>query len=317
MSIPRLGRLGFGAAGIGNLYKAMDDAVATATVEAAWGAGIRYFDTAPHYGLGLSERRLGAVLARKPRDEFVISTKVGRVLEEIPNPMKLRDSEGFDVPADRQRRWDPSEAGVRRSIDDSLERLGLQQLDIAYLHDPDVYDLEEGITQALPALEKLRSEGVVKAIGVGSNSADAIAACVARADLDLVMLAGRYTLMEQPAAHDLLPLCQERGVGVVNVGVYNSGLLASARVPDDAKYNYAPASSKIIAKARALAACCEEFGVDLPTVALHFAANHPVIKSVVVGAGKPEEIIESARRMATEVPPELWAELANRKLLTL
>jgi D-threo-aldose 1-dehydrogenase len=315
VSLPELGRLGFGAAGIGNLYRAMDDDVAAATVGAAWDAGIRYFDTAPHYGLGLSERRLGAVLATKPRDEFVISTKVGRILEPAANPSGARDTDGFDVPADTVRRWDPSEAGIRRSIEASLERLGLDRIDIAYLHDPDVYDLEAGINQALPALEKLRAEGLIGAIGVGANSADALAACVRRADLDLIMLAGRYTLLEQPAAAELLPLCAERGVGVANVGVYNSGLLASPVVPDDAHYNYAPAPADILARARALAACCAEFGVELPTAALQFAARHPAVRTVVVGATQPDHIRQTAARMADDVPPELWAELVRRGLL--
>jgi D-threo-aldose 1-dehydrogenase len=315
VNLPGLGRLGFGAAGIGNLYRAMDDDVAAATVGAAWDAGIRYFDTAPHYGLGLSERRLGAVLAGKPRGEFILSTKVGRVLEPAPNPRGARDAEGFDVPAGTVRRWDPSEAGIRRSLEDSLERLGLDRIDIAYLHDPDVYDLAAGIRLALPALERLRVEGLVGAIGVGSNSAGALRECVRAADLDLVMLAGRYTLLEQPAAADLLPLCAERGVGVVNVGVYNSGLLARPEVPDDANYNYAPAPAHILAKARALAACCSGFGVELPTAALQFAANHPVVRTVVVGAGTPEQIRQTARRMAEPVPVELWDELAARGLL--
>lgn len=315
MSLPALGRLGFGAAGIGNLYRAMDDDVAAATVGAAWDAGIRYFDTAPHYGLGLSERRLGAVLAGKPRGEFVISTKVGRILEPAANPHGARDTEGFDVPADTVRRWDPSEAGIRRSIEDSLERLGLDRIDIAYLHDPDVYDLAAGISQALPVLEKLREEGLVGAIGVGANSAGALSECVQAADLDLIMLAGRYTLLEQPAAADLLPLCAERGVGVVNVGVYNSGLLARPEVPENANYNYAPAPAHILERARALAACCAEFGVELPTAALQFAANHPVVRTVVVGAGTPGQIKQTAHRMAEAVPSELWDEMAAHGLL--
>jgi len=315
MSLTELGRLGFGAAGIGNLYRAMDDDVAAATVAAGWDAGIRYFDTAPHYGLGLSERRLGAVLATKPRDEFVISTKVGRILEPVANPDGAKDTDGFAVPADTVRRWDPSEAGIRRSIEDSLERLGLDRIDIAYLHDPDVYDLEAGISQALPALEKLRAEGLVGAIGVGSNSADALAACIRGADLDLIMLAGRYTLLEQPSAADLLPLCADRGVGVANCGVYNSGLLARPVVPADAHYNYAPAPAHILQRAQALAACCTEFGVELPTAALQFAANHPVMRTVVVGATKPEHIQQTAERMAADVPVELWTELVRRGLL--
>ncbi|WP_104087238.1 aldo/keto reductase [Arthrobacter sp. GMC3] len=315
MSVPELGRLGFGAAGIGNLYRAMDDAVATATVAAAWDAGIRYFDTAPHYGLGLSERRLGSYLATKPREEFVISTKVGRVLDPVANPTGAKDSDGFDVPADTVRRWDPSESGIRRSIEDSLERLGLDRIDIAYLHDPDVYGLDEGIRQALPALEKLRAEGLVGAIGVGANSSQALRECVLAADLDLIMLAGRYTLLEQPAAADLLPLCAERGVGVANCGVYNSGLLARPVVPEDAHYNYAPAPEDILARAKALAACCQEFGVELPTAALQFAANHPVVRTVVVGASTPQQITQNAQRMTTPVPAQLWTEMVSRGLL--
>ncbi|AIY02886.1 aldo/keto reductase [Arthrobacter sp. PAMC 25486] len=315
MTVPELGRLGFGAAGIGNLYKAMSDDVAAATIAAGWDAGLRYFDTAPHYGLGLSERRVGAFLTTKPRDEFVISTKVGRILEPVDNPTGARDTQGFDVPADVVRRWDPSEAGIRRSIEDSLERTGLDRIDIAYLHDPDVYDLEAGISQALPALEKLRAEGLISAIGVGANSADALRDCVLGADLDVIMLAGRYSLLEQPAAADLMPLCLERGVGIVNVGVYNSGLLARPVVPDDANYNYAPAPADILARAKALAACCDEFGVELPAAALQFAAAHPSVVSVVVGASTPAQIIQTAARMEAAIPSELWAALVSRGLL--
>ncbi len=315
MSVPELGRLGFGAAGIGNLYKAMDDDVAAATIAAGWDAGLRYFDTAPHYGLGLSERRTGAFLSAKPRDEFVISTKVGRILEAVENPTGARDSQGFDVPADVVRRWDPSEAGIRRSIEESLTRTGLDRIDIAYLHDPDVYDLEAGIKQALPALEKLREEGLVSAIGVGANSADALRDCVLGADLDIIMLAGRYSLLEQPAATDLMPLCLERGVRIANVGVYNSGLLARPVVADDANYNYEPAPANILARARALAACCDEFGVELPAAALQFAAAHPAVSSVVVGASNPAQIQETAARMAAQIPVELWTALVSRGLL--
>ncbi|SEE81163.1 D-threo-aldose 1-dehydrogenase [Arthrobacter alpinus] len=315
MSLPELGRLGFGAAGIGNLYRAMPDAVATATIAAGWDAGVRYFDTAPHYGLGLSERRLGAFLAAKPREEFVISTKVGRVLEPVANPSGDRDAQGFDVPADVVRRWDPSEAGIRRSIEDSLERTGLDRIDIAYLHDPDVYDLDAGIKQALPALEKLRAEGLITAIGVGANSAAALRDCVAAADLDIIMLAGRYTLLEQPAAADLLPLCRERHVAVANCGVYNSGLLARPVVSANAHYNYEPAPAHILSRAKALAACCDEFGVELPAAALQFALSHPAVATVVVGASTAEQMSQTAARMAVEIPADLWTALVSRGLL--
>lgn len=315
------GWLGFGAAGIGNLFRAMPGDVAAATVEAAWDGGVRYFDTAPHYGLGLSERRLGAVLKSKPRDQFVLSTKVGRLLTANPaaavtgTGIGAKDDEGFDVPATAKRHWDPSEAGVRRSIEESLERLGLDYIDIAYLHDPDVYDLEEGITQALPALERLRAEGMVKAIGVGANSAEALTECVHRADLDLVMLAGRYTLLEQPAAEALLPTCVRRGTGVVNVGVYNSGLLARPQVPDNAHYNYAPAPAEILAKARAIAAVCDSFDVELPTAALQFSTRHPAVRAVVVGASNAVQMEQNIARAGDPVPEELWTELARQGLI--
>ncbi|MGO4591146.1 aldo/keto reductase [Paenarthrobacter sp. 2TAF44] len=310
-----LGRLGFGAAGIGNLYKAIPDGEAMATVLAAWDAGFRYFDTAPHYGLGLSEQRLGAVLRDKPREEFVISTKVGRLLEANTGGASakdgsatddsVKDDEGFDVPATSRRVWDFTEAGIRRSIEDSLERLGLDHVDIAYLHDPDVHDLHAGISQALPALEKLREEGVVKAIGVGTNSAEAALECVEAADLDLVMLAGRYTLLEQPSV-PLLDRCVERRTGVVNVGVYNSGLLARPEVPDDAHYNYDRAPREVVERARALAAVCRGFGVELPTAALQFPLRHPAVVNVTVGASGPEQVTSNASRIQESVPEELW-----------
>ncbi|MET4622714.1 D-threo-aldose 1-dehydrogenase [Arthrobacter sp. 2762] len=305
-----LGRLGFGAAGIGNLYKAIPDGEALATVLAAWDSGFRYFDTAPHYGLGLSEQRLGAVLRDKPREDFVISTKVGRLLETNPDAGLAKDGsamddEGFDVPATSRRVWDFTEAGIRRSLEDSLERLGLDHVDIAYLHDPDVHDLQAGISQALPALEKLREEGVVKAIGVGTNSAEAALECVEAADLDLVMLAGRYTLLEQPSV-PLLDRCVERRTGVVNVGVYNSGLLARPEVPDDAHYNYDRAPRELVERARALAAVCRDFGVELPTAALQFPLRHPAVVNVTVGASRPEQVTSNASRMEESVPEELW-----------
>lgn len=309
----RLGKLGLGAAGIGNLYRAMPDGQAAATVNAAWDAGVRYFDTAPHYGLGLSERRLGAVLREKPRSEFTVSTKVGRLL--VPNAAvgsdaTLKDDEGFDVPATSKRQWDFSEAGIRRSIEESLERLGLDHVDIAYLHDPDFHDLAKGISEALPALEKLRAEGVVKAIGVGTNSAEAALECVDAADLDLVMLAGRYTLLEQPGV-PLLDHCVARGTGVVNVGVFNSGLLARPEVPEDAHYNYARAPRGLVERARALAGVCRDFGVELPTAALQFSLRHPAVVNVTVGASGAEQVSTNAARMNEDVPEGLWAALAG------
>ncbi|TLM82624.1 aldo/keto reductase [Pseudarthrobacter sp. NamE2] len=316
----RLGKLGFGGTGVGNLYRAISDEQAAATIRAAWDAGIRYFDTAPHYGLGLSERRIGEILKDKPREEFVLSTKVGRVLVPSPATQDSKDPEGFDVPASLRREWDPSEAGVRRSIEDSLERLGLDYIDIAYLHDPDVYSMEDAVKTALPALEKVRAEGLVRAIGVGTNTAGAAMECVEAADLDLLMLAGRFTMLEQPGADGrpgagLLDRCRELGTGVVSVGVYNSGILAKPELPDDAHYNYSQASDEILARARKLADICKEHGVELPTAAIQFPFRHPAVVNVTVGASKPEQITESAGRMAEQVPQGLWQDLQERGLL--
>lgn len=311
---PRKGlELGFGAAGIGNLYRQRTDEQAAHALQEAFDCGIRYFDTAPHYGLGLSERRIGSWLSESGiRDDLVISTKVGRLLVAQDNPQGTLDDEGYAVPADLVRKWDPSESGIRRSIEASLERLGTDHVEIAYLHDPDCYDLQEGITQALPALVKLREEGLVQAIGVGINSAQAATECVRAADLDLVMLAGRYTLLEQPAADELLPLCVEREVGVVNVGVYNSGLLASPLVSEQANYNYHQAPPNLIQRARELMDLADSFGTDLPTFAVQFAKRHPSIVSLVLGASSAQQVRENTRRYSQEVPPAIWDALAER-----
>lgn len=315
----RMGRLGFGGAGVGNLFTAIPDEQAAATVEAAWDAGIRYFDTAPHYGLGLSERRIGAVLAGKPRQDFVLSTKVGRVLVPSPATRDSRDPEGFKVPAALRREWDPTEAGIRRSIEESLARLGLDHIDIAYLHDPDIYSMEDAVKTALPALEKVRAEGLVRAIGVGTNTAGAALECVDAANLDLLMLAGRFTLLEQPGSDGgpgggLLERCRELGTGVVSVGVFNSGILAT---PDlsDVHYNYSPADDTTLARARKLAEACSAHGVDLPTAAIHFPLRHPAVVNVTVGPGKPEQVRQNADRMAADVPEALWQDLQDKGLI--
>ncbi|MEB7505567.1 aldo/keto reductase [Arthrobacter koreensis] len=311
-----LGPLGFGCAGIGNMYRGMSDADAAATLQAAWDGGSRYFDTAPHYGLGLSEKRLGAFLSGRPRDEFTVSTKAGRLLVENPRfTPGMMDDEGFAVPARCRRQWDPSEAGIRRSLEESLDRMGLDRTDILYLHDPDAYDLAAGIEQGLPALEKLRAEKTVGAIGVGANSAKTLLACVEAADLDYIMLAGRYTLLDQPAAQQLLPRCLEKGVQVINVGVYNSGILARPRVSADSHYNYAPASGELQAKAERIAAVCERFGTDLPTAALHFSLRHPAVAAVVAGASSAAQAAQNAARMQARVPEELWDALAAEELI--
>ena len=300
--------LGFGAAQLGNLWRATSDDSATAAVDAAWDAGIRHFDTAPHYGLGLSERRLGRALARYPRDEYVLSTKVGRLLKPSPENAGRRDDHGFDVPAAMRRVWDFSRDGIRRSIDDSIERLGLDRIDIAYLHDPDEH-WDAASTTGVGALAELRDEGVVRAIGAGMNQSAMLAEFVRRYDIDAVMLAGRYTLLDRSAADDLLPVALERGVDVIAAGVYNSGLLSRARVASDAVYDYGPAPAELIERATQLAALCERYGVELPAAAIQFPLRHPAVTTVVVGCRTAEQVADAVARRRQPIPDALWHEL--------
>ncbi len=312
-----LGRLGYGAASVGNLYRAVDDETAQRILDAAWDAGIRYYDTAPHYGLGLSERRLGAMLRRRPRDQFVVSTKVGRILVPDPDGASRRDDDLFEVPADQTRRWDLSEAGLRRSLEDSLVRLGLDSVDIVYLHDVERsgQDVAAAVDTGVAALARMRDEGLVRAVGVGTADLTAVERAVRTGAIDLVMLPGRYTLPEAPAQDVVLPLCEERGVGVVNVAVFNSGLLATPEPSQDSHYEYRQVPADKLARAEELARACRELGVELPTAAVQFGLRHPAVVSVVVGADTPAQIRENAARLQTPVPEELWRTLADRGLL--
>ena len=247
-------------------------------VDATWAAGIRSFDVAPHYGLGLAERRLGQALASRPRDAYLVSTKVGRLLEPSPETADRLDDE-FVVPADLKRVWDASEAGLRRSLAASSERTGIDRFDIAYLHDPEENvppgsSLDAVLAEALPALARLRDEGVVRAIGVGSKSTDALLAAVRSDLLDVVMLAGRYTLLEQPAAADLLPACVAHGVQVVAVGVYNSGALSEDVPRPDLPYEYGPMPPSVFARVTRLAEVCR-------------ARHHPADRCAAVSAATP------------------------------
>ncbi|WP_430500832.1 aldo/keto reductase [Micromonospora trifolii] len=310
----RLTELGFGAAQGGNLYRTTTDEEFASAVDAAWEAGVRYFDTAPHYGLGLSERRLGAALRQRPRDEYVVSTKVGRLLVPSPEDAHLRDSDGFDVPATHRRVWDFSRDGVLRSIEASLERTGLDRIDVVYLHDPDDH-WEQAAHEAVPALIDLRDQGVVGAIGAGMNQSAMLARFVRETDVDVMMCAGRYTLLEQGAAADLLPAAENRGVGVVIAGVYNSGLLSRDRPPADAVYNYQQAPAALIERAQRLATVCETYGVTLPQAALAFVRRHPAVVSTVVGVRNEAQAVETVRRSGIVVPEELWDDLAAAGLL--
>jgi D-threo-aldose 1-dehydrogenase len=308
-----LTRLGFGAAPIGNLYRAISDEEARAAVDVAWDSGIRYFDTAPHYGLGLSERRLGAALASRPRSEYVISTKVGRILE--PSSGGGDDlANGFAVQATQRRVWDFSADGVRRSLESSLERLGTDHVEMVYLHDPDDH-WEQASAEGIPALVELREQGVIDAIGVGMNQWQLPARFVRACDIDVVMLAGRYTLLEQDALAEFLPLCSERDVAVVAAGVFNSGLLSRPVVPENAKYDYDEAPPELVDRARRIAAVCDQHGVTLPQVAIQFPLGHPSVACVVIGSRTAEQMKSNAEHFEAPIPAALWTALQDEGLL--
>ena len=305
--------LGFGAAPIAGLYRAVDEKTARATIDAAWKGGIRYFDTAPHYGLGLSERRLGEALRDRPRDDMVVSSKVGRLL--VPRvPAVARDDELFDVPGDLTRRRDYSRDGVLRSLEATLQRTGLDRVDALYVHDPDEH-WQEAAAEAVPALVELREAGVIGAIGVGMNQSAMLARFIRQTDVDVVMLAGRYTLLEQEAADELLPTALYHGRSVIAAAVFNSGLLAREDIQETATYNYQQASPEIIERARLLASVCREHGTTLPAAATQFPLRHPAVTSVVVGMRSPEEVDHNLAAYAQYVPDELWADLEHRGLL--
>ncbi|MFE2411722.1 aldo/keto reductase [Kitasatospora sp. NPDC059408] len=311
-SAVEVGELAFGAAGIGNLFTPVSDADAEAAVAAAWESGVRYFDTAPHYGLGLSERRLGRALAGLPRHEYTLSTKVGRLLRPAPEPAGDDLANGFAVPATHRRIWDFSAVGVRRSIEDSLERLGLDRIDVVYLHDPDDH-AEQALGEAYPELARLRDEGMVGAIGVGMNQAELLARFIRETDLDAVLLAGRYSLLDQRGLTELLPLAAERGVGVVIGGVFNSGLLADPR--PGATFDYTAAPEELLTRALDLKAVCERHGVPLRAAALRFPFGYPAVASALVGTRSAAEVRDSAAMLRHPVPAALWTELKDRGLL--
>ncbi|MFF8102216.1 aldo/keto reductase [Streptomyces sp. NPDC016640] len=320
MNRHRLGRgaeltgLAFGSAGIGNLYTEVGEETAREAVRAAWQRGIRYFDTAPHYGLGLAERRLGAALREHPRDQYTVSTKVGRRLEPAPTGGDLANdlANGFAVPATHRRVWDFTADGVRRTLEASLRRLGLDRADIVYLHDPDDH-AEQAFREAYPALERLRSEGVVGAIGAGMNQTAMLTRFVRDTDVDVVLCAGRHTLLDQSALTGLLPAALEHGTSVVLGGAFNSGLLADPK--PDATYNYTQAPTELLDRALRMKDAAERHGTTLRAAALAFCAAHPAVASVLVGARSAAEVHDCADQFATPVPAALWQELRATGLL--
>ncbi|MDX3114527.1 aldo/keto reductase [Streptomyces scabiei] len=309
----RVTELSFGAAGIGNLFRPVSDEAAFAAVEAAWDAGVRTFDTAPHYGLGLSEQRLGAALRGRDRDAYTVSTKVGRLLEPNPDGGCGDDlAHGFAVPDTHRRVWDFSRDGALRSLEASLDRLGLDRVDIALLHDPD-HHAEQALTEAYPALERLRGEGVVKAIGIGVNQCALPARFLRETDIDVVLLAGRYTLLEQEGLAEVLPDAAARGRSVIVGGVFNSGLLTDPK--PGAMYEYAPTPPHVLGRALRMKAVTERHGVPLRAAALRLPFGHPAVASVLSGARSAEEVRDTVDQLRRTVPAAVWDGLRAEGLL--
>jgi D-threo-aldose 1-dehydrogenase len=281
--------LGLGCGPLGNLYREVTDDQARETFEAAWDAGVRLYDVAPHYGLGVAEQRLGELLATVPRDEVLVSTKVGRLLDRDDSGEHVPDTQGFAVSTDLRRVIDFSRDGVLRSVDDSLSRLNLECVDIVLLHDPDNH-IEQAMEAAYPALERLRAEKLVQAIGVGTNRAEVAERFVRDTDIDVVLIAGRWTLLDQSAGVSLLPLCAERGVDVLVGGVLNSGILGDEHPDASSRYNYRPVQPEVLVRAQAVAVACAAKGLSLPQAATAFSVRHPAVTAVLVGARSAREV---------------------------
>jgi D-threo-aldose 1-dehydrogenase len=307
------GVLGLGGAPLGNFAAAMDDAQARRTLRRAWDRGIRYFDTAPHYGLGLSERRIGAELRRYPRDEFVLSTKVGRLIVPREQPLEW-DDDGFLVPGDLRRRWDFSAEGVGRSLTDSLGRLGLDAVDILFAHDPDQAWDGAG-RQALRSLAGLKAAGLVSAVGIGTNTTTGLGALIREGLVDVIMLANRYSLLDQEALDTVLEPARAHGVAVVAVGVFATGLLSTVTPRPGASYDYRPADSAVMRRAGRIAAICADHGVPLPAAALAFPLLHPAVAAVAVGMRSPREVDEDLRHFGTDIPAGLWPDLVSAGII--
>ena len=316
--------LGFGGAPLGNLFAAIPDADAVSLVRRAWERGVRYFDTAPHYGSGLSEHRIGAALRGVPRDTYLLSSKVGRLL--TPARDTPRDQHGYVDTLPFAQRWDYSYDGTLRSIEDSLQRLGLDRLDLVYIHDvardahgdaqPERFG--EAMEGAVPALERLRDEGSIGGFGLGVNDGQVCVDALARADPDVLLLAGRYTLLDQAALPELLPLCLRRDVKLVIGGAFNSGILATGtRVASGQAlyFDYAPAPADIIARTAAIEAVCAAHGVPLKAAALQFPRAHPAVVCVLTGARSMAELDENLALAALPIPGAFWTELRGSGLV--
>lgn len=315
--------LGMGTAPLGNLYKTVSEDKANATLEKAWEIGARYFDTAPLYGLGLAETRMNRFLKDKPRDDYLLSTKVGRLLLPCAPEDRTGIGKFFNTPT-RREFFDYSYNGVMRSIEFSLERLGVDRIDILFAHDLDIFNqgsrevmearMADFFASGFRALSDLRDQGVIKAIGAGINEWEAAQTLLERCDMDLFLLAGRYTLLEQEALNSFLPMCEERGVGIVLGGPYNSGILATGPIKG-AWFNYDPAPQEILERTAKIEAVCNDHDVKLIEAALRFPLFHPCVVSTIPGAQSVMEVESNAANTAATIPDDLWADLKDQSLL--
>src|SRR6266498_1894960 len=306
-------RLGIGLAPIGGLYRPVGDEQGEATVDRAWERGLRLFDTAPLYGYGLSERRTGRALAKRPRDEFVLATKVGRLLE--PGGADTQDIWPEASTTGVAPRFDFSYAAVRKSLDESLARLDMDRVDVLHIHDPDDH-FDEALAGTYRALVELRAAGTIGAISAGMNQAPMLARFVREAGepgFDCFMLAGRYTLLDQSGLDDLLPLCADRGIGVMAAGVYNSGLLGNPTAASH--YDYAAPPQPLLARALAIRAVCERYDVPLRAAAIQFPLGHPAVSTMVIGARSPNQLDVIVLMFNRPIPDVLWAALKSEGLL--
>ncbi len=310
-----------GTVQLGNLFRALSNKDAEELLVQSWNHGSRYIDTAPFYGHGLSEHRVGHFLQSKAREEFVISTKVGRSL--IPAPVgSFSHGDWVNVPGLKVE-FDYSYEGVMKQFDSSLQRLLMNRVDILLLHDADHYThgkdqpkmFEQAIAGAIPAMLKLREEGAVKAIGAGFNNIDCLIDIVNQADIDCLLVAGRYTLLEQDGAQELMDLCESRGVSIVLGSIFNSGILATGVKPG-ARYHYETAKPEVLSKVTAINDVCAEFGVSLPAAAIQFVSAHPAVTSVCIGASNIEQIKNNYRFAAERIPLEFWGELRKKNLIS-
>jgi len=313
--------LGLGGAPLGNLFERVDERDARELLDLAWASGCRSYDTAPHYGHGLSERRLGDALRSWPRDDYVLASKVGRLL--TPSPSAARDQHGYVDVLPFNQHWDYSAAGVRRSVEDSLQRLGLPRLDVAFVHDMDAAThgerapavLRQVLDETLPALQQLKREGLIRALGLGSNDVAAVLQVLRHAELDALMLAGRYSLLDHTALAELLPQCLRRGVRIALGGVFNSGILATGVKGGGGLFNYGPAAREWVERTARIEAVCEAHGVPLRAAALQFPLAHRAVEIVMLGARRADEWRDAQAMLRLPLPADFWRELRAQRLL--